>query len=85
MDELQEYLSIIKKDQDSLNKEKTLISQNISKIDIMERLALNYFQNLDKFLKNHQFSNNEMKKIIEKIVADKDGTLNIYIRDLQAL
>lgn len=80
--ELQAFIAEIKDEMYYLNKEIELINKKISKKEIIESVVLKIFLNLDKLIKEHKFTNNEMRKIIEKIIVDKEGLINIYIRNL---
>ena len=82
LSELQTFIDEIQDNLNYINNELNLINNNISKLDILEKFALDLFYNLELVLEKHQFTNAEVKRFIEKIVVDKGGIINIYLVDI---
>ena len=77
--ELRSYIMQIQDDMEYLNRELEMIENNANRIQALERFAAELFRNLDYVIKNHEFTNNELKKVIEKIIIKDKGDINIYI------
>ena len=83
--ELRKAINEIQEDTKLINKELEMTVQNISKIKIIEKVALEMFQNLDCIIMNHEFTNSEIKRFVKEINVNKNGEVNIYITGQNSL
>ena len=51
----------------------------------MEELAKETFQNIEEIVSVRDMTNEQLKKIIQKIEVDKDGNVDVYLRLLADL
>lgn len=77
--ELQTFILELEEETELINSELDLINQNISKVEVIAKAAFKLFHNLEDVLKENQYCNNQIKKLIERIVVDEEGIVNIHI------
>lgn len=81
--ELKNFLADLEEDVNFIENELQLISNNISKIEIIEELVREMLKKFDCILEVKQITNYEIRKIIDKIIIDKEGLVSIYIYDIK--
>jgi len=57
-----------------------LIHYNVNKSDQLENVLTNTFQDLESILSIKNMTNAQLKRIIEKIVVDENGKIEIYLK-----
>ena len=72
----------MRKEIERLENELKLISYHITKGEQLETVLNNTFKEIEDITDVHQMTNTQLKKIIQKIVVDKDGNVDIYLRIL---
>ena len=81
-DELNDKIGGMRKEIERLENELKLISYHVTKGDQLEAVLNNTFKEIEDITDVHQMTNTQLKKIIQKIVVDKDGNVDIYLRIL---
>lgn len=85
MSELRSYISDIQEEIEYLNKELEITREDLSQVKVIERLAADVFGQVDKLIRNYEFSNYEIRRIIEKIVVNDSGKVNVYLIKLNKM
>ena len=57
----------------------------MTKGDQLETILNNTFKRIEDIVDVHQMTNAQLRRIIDKIVVDKDGNVDIYLRVLSEL
>ena len=81
-EELNDKIGGMRKEIERLENELKLISYHITKGEQLEAVLNNTFKKIEDITDVHQMTNTQLKKIIQKIVVDKDGNVDIYLRIL---
>ena len=81
-EELNDKIGGMRKEIERLENELKLISYHITKGEQLEAVLNNTFKEIEDITDVHQMTNTQLKKIIQKIVVDKDGNVDIYLRIL---
>ena len=84
-EELNDKIGGMRKEIERLENELKLISYHITKGEQLEAVLNNTFKEIEDITDVHQMTNTQLKKIIQKIVVDKDGNVDIYLRILSDL
>ena len=79
-EELNDKIGGMRKEIERLENELKLISYHVTKGDQLEAVLNNTFKEIEDITDVHQMTNTQLKKIIQKIVVDKDGNVDIYLR-----
>ena len=82
IDELREKTKELNKKISKLETDLTLIQNNISKSNVLETALTDTFKDIDTILKNNDFTNEMLSRIIEYISVDKDGNIDVYLKML---
>ncbi|MEG2441785.1 MAG: recombinase family protein, partial [Acetivibrio sp.] len=61
------------------NKRK-LIAYNLNKGDQLEKVLGSTFQDLESILSMNNMTNAQLKRIIDKIVVDEHGKIDVYLK-----
>jgi len=59
-----------------------LVQRNITKSDVLETALTDTFKDIKTVLKNDDFTNEMLSRIIEYISVDKDGNVDVYLKML---
>lgn len=84
-EELNAEIGGMKAEIEKLESERKLVQYNLSKGDQLEELAKETFQNIEEIVSVRDMTNEQLKKIIQKIEVDKDGNVDVYLRLLADL
>ena len=79
-EELGSLLHGMKEEKELLEKELSTVTKQISSTGNLESILKNTFQAIEDVVDVRQMNNAQLKQIIEKIVVDKDGNADIYLR-----
>ena len=79
-DELNKKVKELNQDIEKNKKELEFIKNNLSKGDRLEETIYNTFKDLENILNMDNLTNASLKKIIDKIVVDERGNVNIYLK-----
>ena len=63
-----------------LENELKLVQYNLDKGDQLEDIIKKTFQSIEDITAVRDMTNEQLKKIIQKIEVDKDGNVDIYLR-----
>lgn len=85
MAELKEKTSYINKEIEDLTEQldQTEISDNIEKTSI-EQIRI-YTEEIEEFLSLENITNGDLRKIISRIVVNREGEIKIYLRNFSDL
>lgn len=79
-EELNEALGGMKAEIEHLENDLKLVQYNLHKGDQLEDIIKKTFQSIEDITSVQEMTNEQLKKIIQKIEVDKDGNLDIYLR-----
>ena len=79
-DELNANIGGMRKEIERLENELQMVELNIDKGDQLEELIQNTFSTIENMTDVRSMTNAQLKKIIQKILVDKDGNVDIYLR-----
>lgn len=79
-DELNEKIGGMRKEIERLENELRLVSYNLTKGDQLEVILNNTFKEIEDIADVHEMTNEQLKRIVRRIVVDKDGNVDIYLR-----
>lgn len=85
MEELRDRIADLPKKIEHLEAELDIAEGNITKGDQLETILNNTFKKIEDIADVHQMTNAQLRRIIDKIVVDKDGNVDIYLRVLSEL
>ena len=78
--ELNEKIGSMKSEMERLENELKLVQYNLDKGDQLEDIIKKTFQSIEDITAVRDMTNEQLKKIIQKIEVDKDGNVDIYLR-----
>lgn len=78
--ELNEKIGSMKSEMERLENELKLVQYNLDKGDQLEDIIKKTFQSIEDITSVRDMTNEQLKKIIQKIEVDKDGNVDIYLR-----
>ncbi len=79
-DELREKVGSLNIEIEKLENELKLVKYNLSKSDQLENVLASTFADVESVLSMEHLTNSQLKRIIEKIVVDEHGKIDIYLR-----
>lgn len=79
-EELNEKISSIKLEIERLENEQKIVQYNLDKNGQLEEAIKETFRNVEDITFVRDMTNEQLKKIIQKIEVDKDGNIDIYLR-----
>ena len=79
-DELNSKIGGMRKEIERLENELHMVELNIEKGDQLEELIKSTFSTIESITDVHTMTNAQLKKVIQKILVDKDGNVDIYLR-----
>ena len=85
IDELQNYIEEMQEEVNYINNKMKLTGEDGSSIELVEKASRVISRNLDKFIQQYQFTNGYIGKIIERIMINKEGRVDIYIVDIESI
>ena len=78
--ELNEKIGGMKSEMERLENELKLVQYNLDKGDQLEYIIKKTFQSIEDITSVRDMTNEQLKKIIQKIEVDKEGNVDIYLR-----
>ncbi|MCL2697996.1 MAG: recombinase family protein [Oscillospiraceae bacterium] len=82
MKELREKSKELNETIERLEADVLLVQRNITKSDVLETALTDTFKDIETVLKNDDFTNEMLSRIIEYISVDKDGNVDVYLKML---
>ena len=79
-DELKQKIGSMRNEIERLENELKLVKYNLHRGDQLEGLIQRTFNNIESITSVRDMTNAQLKQIIQKIVVDKDGNVDIYLR-----
>jgi len=79
-EELNAKIGGMRKEMDRLENELQMVELNIDKGDQLEELIQSTFSTIESITDVRSMTNAQLKRIIQKILVDKDGNVDIYLR-----
>ena len=63
-----------------IENELKMVSYHLTKGEQLESILNNTFKEIEDITDVHQMTNQQLKRLIQKIEVDKDGNVDIYLR-----
>ncbi len=79
-DELREKVGVLNKQIEKWDNQLKLVNFNLTKGEQLEQALEETFLNLNSTLNMDNMSNVQLKRLIEKIVVDEHGAINVYLK-----
>ena len=79
-DELNAKIAGMRKEIERLENELHMVELNIDKGDQLAELIQDTFSSIEKITDVRSMTNAQLKRIVQKILVDKDGNVDIYLR-----
>lgn len=79
-EELREKVSALNIELEKCEKELKLVKYNLSKGDQLEQVLHNTFRDLESILSMEHMTNAQLKRVIDKIVVDESGKIDVYLK-----
>ena len=78
--ELNEKIGGMRQEIERLENELKMVSYHLTKGEQLETVLNNTFKEIEDITDVRQMTNEQLKKIIQKIEVDKDGNVDIFLR-----
>lgn len=79
-EELREKVSALNIEIEKCENELKLVKYNLSKGDQLETVLQNTFKDLESILSMEHMTNAQLKRVIDKIVVDEHGKIDVYLK-----
>ena len=79
-EELNERIGGMRKEIERLENELKMVSYHLTKGEQLEAILNSTFKQMEDITDVHEMTNNQLKRLIQKIEVDKDGNVDIYLR-----
>ena len=79
-EELNEKIGGIRQEIERLENELKMVSYHLTKGEQLENILNRTFKEIEDITDVHQMTNQQLKRLIQKIEVDKDGNVDIYLR-----
>ena len=70
----------MRKEIERLENELKMVSYHLTKGEQLEAILNSTFKEMEDITDVHEMTNNQLKRLIQKIEVDKDGNVDIYLR-----
>ena len=84
-EELNETIGGMRQEIERLENELKMVSYQLTKGEQLESALNETFKEIEDITDVHQMTNQQLKRLIQKIEVDKDGNVDIYLRLLGEL
>ena len=79
-EELNEKIGGSRQEMERIENELKMVSYHLTKGERLESILNNTFKEIEDITDVHQMTNQQLKRLIQKIEVDKDGNVDIYLR-----
>ena len=79
-EELREKAGTLNAEIERLENELKLVKYNLSKGDQLEKILDSTFEDLESILSMEHMTNAQLKRVIDKIVMDEHGKVDVYLK-----
>ena len=79
-EELNEKIGGSRQEMERIENELKMVSYHLTKGEQLENILNNTFKEIEDITDLHQMTNQQLKRLIQKIEVDKDGNVDIYLR-----
>lgn len=79
-EELNEKIGGSRQEMERIENELKMVSYHLTKGEQLESILNNTFKEIEDITDVHQMTNQQLKRLIQKIEVDKDGNVDIYLR-----
>ena len=79
-EELNDKIGGMRQEADRLENELKMVSYHLTKGEQLENILNNTFKEIEDITDVHQMTNQQLKRLIQRIEVDKDGNVDIYLR-----
>ena len=79
-EELNEKIGGTRQEIERLENELKMVSYHLTKGEQLENILNRTFKEIEDITDVHQMTNQQLKRLIQKIEVDKDGNVDIYLR-----
>lgn len=79
-EELREKVGALNIEIEKCENELKLVKYNLSKGDQLEQVLHNTFKDLESILSMEHMTNAQLKRVIDKIVVDEHGKIDVYLK-----
>ena len=69
-----------RQEMERIENELKMVSYHLTKGEQLESILNNTFKEIEDITDVHQMTNQQLKRLIQKIEVDKDGNVDIYLR-----
>ena len=69
-----------RQEMERIENELKMVSYHLTKGEQLEDILNNTFKEIEDITDVHQMTNQQLKRLIQKIEVDKDGNVDIYLR-----
>jgi len=77
---LNEKIGGSRQEMERIENELKMVSYHLTKGEQLESILNNTFKEIEDITDVHQMTNQQLKRLIQKIEVDKDGNVDIYLR-----
>ena len=79
-EELNEKIGGSRQEMERIENELKMVSYHLTKGEQLENILNNTFKEIEDITDVHQMTNQQLKRLIQKIEVDKEGNVDIYLR-----
>ena len=79
-EELNEKIGGSRQEMERIENELNMVSYHLTKGEQLENILNNTFKEIEDITDVHQMTNQQLKRLIQKIEVDKEGNVDIYLR-----
>ena len=79
-EELNEKIGGFRQEMERIENELKMVSYHLTKGEQLENILNNTFKEIEDITDVHQMTNQQLKRLIQKIEVDKEGNVDIYLR-----